>query len=226
MGLGECQWFRVRSFNGILLNCRHTRVMLWWVCGLCCALRVYAYGTVGDNVNVVASPMIAAGSSLAERVLRNSAFAYIFVDPTTSMQYNSPGEGIVGSAAGMRAILGNCTPPSATCPPDVDWIASEIPMTFAQVAASPDLFIFPSFSAAIVNPYNIPEIGDATLILTFRTLPRIFALNITYWDDQSILDDNPHVRYISALSVCVCVCVCVCVWGRVCVLCVGEYGVT
>ena len=90
----------------------------------------------------------------------------------------------VGSGAGIKALS------DAT----VDFAASDVPMTDAQLSAiKTHTLHFPTVLGAVVITYNVP--GVATdLKFSGETIAGMFMGTITKWNDPKIKADNPGVN--------------------------------
>ncbi|ELR22246.1 protein kinase domain containing protein [Acanthamoeba castellanii str. Neff] len=75
----------------------------------------------------------------------------------------------------------------------IDFMCLDRGIPAAQAAQYGDLAQFPIAGQALVLAYNISTLGstDPLLILDRDTVGRIFAGNISMWDDQAIQDLNP-----------------------------------
>jgi phosphate transport system substrate-binding protein len=90
----------------------------------------------------------------------------------------------VGSGAGIKQMTENT----------VDFGASDVPMTDAQIAAMKVKALhFPTVLGAVVLSYNIPGV-TANLKFSGDTIAGMFLGSITKWDDAKIKADNPGVK--------------------------------
>jgi phosphate transport system substrate-binding protein len=81
----------------------------------------------------------------------------------------------VGSGAGITAVTSK----------QVDFGASDAPLTPAQLQASPDLIQIPWALSAVALDYNVPG-APVHLNLDGNTISRIFLGEITTWNDPAI----------------------------------------
>lgn len=90
----------------------------------------------------------------------------------------------VGSGAGIKQLTDGT----------VDFGASDMPMTDAQIAAlKVHPLHFPTVLGAVVLTYNVPG-ASAELKFSGPTIAGIFLGAITKWDDPKIKADNPGVK--------------------------------
>ena len=90
----------------------------------------------------------------------------------------------IGSGGGIRQVT------SGT----VDFAASDVPMTNAQLADSKvKLIHIPTVLGAVVPIYNLPGVGS-DLKFAPDVLADIYLGKITSWDDARIAKDNPGVK--------------------------------
>lgn len=85
-----------------------------------------------------------------------------------------------GSSAGVKGITER----------SVDFGATDVPLSQSELDKR-ELFQFPTLVGGIVPIFNLPGIGTGELRLDAPTLARIWAGNITRWNDPSIRQLNP-----------------------------------
>ncbi|MHB8631683.1 MAG: phosphate ABC transporter substrate-binding protein PstS [Candidatus Limnocylindria bacterium] len=89
----------------------------------------------------------------------------------------------IGSGGGIKAFTDKT----------VDFGASDVPLTDAQLAAVPGgLYLVPTVLGAVVPTYNIPGV-TAQLKFTPDALVGIFFEKIKKWNDPAIAGENPGV---------------------------------
>ncbi len=57
-----------------------------------------------------------------------------------------------------------------------------------------ELLQFPDIAGAVVVVYNIPGLGNKTLVLSGKVLADIYLGKVKYWDDPEILELNPGLK--------------------------------
>jgi phosphate transport system substrate-binding protein len=135
--------------------------------------------------------MLLAGASVAAAQNINGAGA-TFPAPIYQKwfgEYHTAHSGIqinyqsLGSGAGIAQLTAGT----------VDFGASDMPMTDAQIAKLPaKSFHFPTVLGAVVPTYNVPGVTQA-LKFSPETLSAIFLGTITKWNDPKLVKDNPGV---------------------------------
>lgn len=88
----------------------------------------------------------------------------------------------IGSGAGQNQVKART----------VDFGASDAPMTAAQLAQF-HLIQFPTVMGAIVPVVNLPGVDTSRLCLTGELLARLYAGDITMWNDPRIVAENPDL---------------------------------
>ncbi|GCE79298.1 phosphate ABC transporter substrate-binding protein PstS [Komagataeibacter oboediens] len=88
----------------------------------------------------------------------------------------------IGSGAGQNQVKART----------VDFGASDAPMTAAQLAQF-HLIQFPTVMGAIVPVVNLPGVDTSHLHLTGELLARLYAGDITMWNDPRIAAENPDM---------------------------------
>ena len=87
-----------------------------------------------------------------------------------------------GSSAGVKSIAART----------VDFGASDVPLS-QQELEQQGLFQFPTLVGGIVPFVNLPAIGAKSLRLDAPTLARIWAGDITHWNDSAVRNLNPEL---------------------------------
>jgi hypothetical protein len=81
--------------------------------------------------------------------------------------------------------------------PLIDFAGSDSILKSADYNAFSDLQMFPALAGAVVPVYNIPElraIQNASLVLSRQNIADIFKGKVLYWNDSTILNNNPLLR--------------------------------
>ncbi|KAL6047965.1 Serine/threonine protein kinase, catalytic domain containing protein, variant 2 [Balamuthia mandrillaris] len=117
------------------------------------------------------------GASFPNAVYQRWIFLYSFVTSDVVLSYTS-----AGSSLGKAAILNN----------EVDFGASDAPLTDEEFEEGGDVNTFPMVAGAVVIPFNIPTFvrTDPPPVLSREVLADIFLGNIRYWNDSAIVDLN------------------------------------
>jgi PBP superfamily domain len=81
--------------------------------------------------------------------------------------------------------------------PLIDFAGSDSILKSADYNAFSDLQMFPALAGAVVPVYNIPELRailNASLVLSRQNIADIFKGKVLYWNDSTILNNNPLLR--------------------------------
>jgi phosphate transport system substrate-binding protein len=118
-----------------------------------------------------------AGATFPLPVYTEWIYAYQYVDPSVTLNYQG-----IGSGGGKKAIIDNT----------VDFAGSDSVLSNDEYTSGKDLQMYPMLAGAVVSIYNIDG-SDATkpLVLDRSTLANIYLGNITKWNDPSIEALNP-----------------------------------
>src|SRR5215470_4089908 len=81
----------------------------------------------------------------------------------------------------------------------VDFGATDVPMSAADLEKG-KLFQFPTLVGGVVPVVQLPGVADGALHLTGEVLTRIFAGQITRWNDPAIAQLNPGL-HLPALGI-------------------------
>lgn len=104
---------------------------------------------------------------------------YNKIHPNINLNYQS-----IGSGGGIKQHTEKT----------VNFGASDVPMTDAEMAAAPNTLHIPEAIGGVVVAYNIPEFPQKGLKLTGKQVADIFHGKITKWNDPSIAETNPDLN--------------------------------
>ena len=121
-----------------------------------------------------------AGATFPVPVYTEWTFAYQYVDPSVTINYQG-----IGSGGGKKAIVDGT----------VDFAGSDSLVSDAEYTAGKDLQMYPTIAGAVVVIYNIEGLAaDApTLVLDRATLVGIYNATIHKWNDPAIVALNPDL---------------------------------
>ena len=121
-----------------------------------------------------------AGATFPVPVYTEWTFAYQYVDPSVTINYQG-----IGSGGGKKAIIDGT----------VDFAGSDSLVSDAEYSAGKDLQMYPTIAGAVVVIYNIEGLAaDApTLVLDRATLVGIYNATIKKWNDPAIIALNPDL---------------------------------
>jgi phosphate transport system substrate-binding protein len=147
--------------------------------------------TVKETVQVVATPtplppgatplpagsikINGAGATFPDPVYTEWRYAYQYVDPSVTINYQG-----IGSGGGKKGIADKT----------IDFAGSDSLLKQEEYDANPTLQMFPVLAGAVVPIVNIPEITQ-TIVLDGPTLADIYLAKITKWNDPAIAKLNP-----------------------------------
>ncbi len=120
----------------------------------------------------------AAGATFPLPVYTEWAYAYPYVDPSVTINYQG-----IGSGGGKKAIIDNT----------VDFAGSDSLLKDEEYTAGKDLQMYPMLAGAVVPIYNIQGITQ-TITLDRDTLVGIYSATITKWNDPKIVALNPDLQ--------------------------------
>jgi phosphate transport system substrate-binding protein len=124
-----------------------------------------------------AQKITGAGASFPLPIYSKWFSEYSAAHPGVEVNYQS-----IGSGGGITQVTGG----------KVDFGASDMPMTDAQLSGSPiKLVHIPTVLGAVVPVFNVPGVTD--LKLSGDVLADIYLNKITNWNDARIAKDNPGV---------------------------------
>ncbi len=118
-----------------------------------------------------------AGSTFILPVITEWIYAYQYIDPSVTFNYQG-----IGSGGGKKSIIDNT----------VDFAGSDAVLTADEYTAGKDLQMYPMLSGAVVPIYNVEGVTQ-TLTLDGNTLAGIYDASITKWNDPAIAGLNPGV---------------------------------
>ncbi len=119
-----------------------------------------------------------AGATFPFPVYNEWIFAYQYVDPSVTLNYQP-----IGSGGGKKAIVDNT----------VDFAGSDSLVTDQEYADGKDLQMYPMVAGAVVPIYSVEGVTK-TLTLDGSTLVGIYNANITKWNDPAISALNPGIN--------------------------------
>jgi len=124
----------------------------------------------------VVARLTGAGATFPNPIYQKWADAY---NRQTGIQINYQS---IGSGGGIRQFTDGT----------VDFGATDGPMTNTQLqAVSGNVAHIPTVLGAVVLTYNLPSLGDASLVLDGPTIADIFLGKIRRWNDPRIVALNP-----------------------------------
>ena len=118
-----------------------------------------------------------AGATFPDPVYTEWRFAYQFVDPSVTINYQG-----IGSGGGKKGIADKT----------IDFAGSDSLLKKEEYDANPTLQMFPVLAGAVVPIINIKEV-TGTLVLDGSTLAGIYLGKINKWSDPAIAKLNPGV---------------------------------
>jgi phosphate transport system substrate-binding protein len=121
-----------------------------------------------------------AGATFPLPVYTEWNYAYPYVDPSVTLNYQG-----IGSGGGKKAIVDNT----------VDYAGSDSLLKQEEYDAGVDLQMYPMLAGAVVPIYNIEEVtaDDPVLIVNGTILAGIYGGTITKWNDPAITTLNPDL---------------------------------
>jgi phosphate transport system substrate-binding protein len=119
-----------------------------------------------------------AGSTFILPVITEWIYAYQYVVPSVTLNYQG-----IGSGGGKKAIVDNT----------VDFAGSDSLLSADEYTAGKDLQMFPVLSGAVVPIYNVEGVTQ-TLSLDGNVLVGIYIAKITKWNDPAIAALNPGIN--------------------------------
>jgi phosphate transport system substrate-binding protein len=148
------------------------------VLGACAPAATQApTGADAGNLPAGAIAINGAGATFPDPVYTEWRFAYQYVDPSVTLNYQA-----VGSGGGKKAIADKT----------VDFAGSDSLLKDEEYAANPTLQMFPTLAGAVVPIYNITEVTQS-LKLDGPSLAGIYAGTITKWNDPALVALNPEL---------------------------------
>lgn len=119
-----------------------------------------------------------AGATFPLPVYTEWIYAYQYIDPSVTLNYQG-----IGSGGGKKAIIDNT----------VDFAGSDSLLTDAEYTSGKDLQMYPMVAGAVVPIYNMEGVTQ-TLTLDRNTLVGIYDATITKWNDPAIVALNPGIN--------------------------------
>ena len=140
--------------------------------------------TAGD----LSGSLVGAGASSQQAAMQGWTAGYSGVQPGVTVDYDP-----VGSGGGREQFAAG----------GIDFAGSDAPLDAEELVAARErcggeVFELPNYISPIAVVHNVPGVPD--LALSPATLARVFAGQITTWDDPAVAADNPGVT-LPALSV-------------------------
>ncbi len=123
-----------------------------------------------------------AGATFPLPVYTEWIYAYQYVDPSVTLNYQG-----TGSGGGKKAIIDNT----------VDFAGSDSLLSDAEYTAGKDLQMYPMLAGAVVPIYNVDGITK-TVTLDGATLVGIYNGTINKWNDPAITALNPGLNFPDA----------------------------
>ncbi len=121
-----------------------------------------------------------AGATFPLPVYTEWIYAYQYVDPSVTLNYQG-----IGSGGGKKAIVDRT----------VDFAGSDSLLGDEEYQAGGDLQMYPMLAGAVVPIYNIEGLtpDDPPLVLDRETLANMYLAKVTEWNDPAILSLNPDL---------------------------------
>lgn len=120
-----------------------------------------------------------AGATFPLPVYTEWIYAYQYVDPSVTLNYQG-----IGSGGGKKAIVDNT----------VDFAGSDSLLKDEEYTAGGDLQMYPMVAGAVVPIYNVEGITK-TVTLSRDVLVGIYSAQITKWNDPAIVAINPGLNF-------------------------------
>ncbi len=119
-----------------------------------------------------------AGATFPLPVYTEWIYAYQYIDPSVTLNYQG-----IGSGGGKKAIIDNT----------VDFAGSDSVVKPEEYIAGKDLQMYPMVAGAVVPIYSVEGVTQ-TLTLDGKTLAGIYNATITKWNDPAIAALNPGIN--------------------------------
>lgn len=122
-----------------------------------------------------------AGATFPLPVYTEWTYAYQYVDPSVTINYQG-----IGSGGGKKGIIDGT----------VDFAGSDSLLSTDEYTSGKDLQMYPVLAGAVVAIYNIEGItaADPALVLDGKTLAGIYNAAIKNWNDPAIVALNPGLK--------------------------------
>jgi phosphate transport system substrate-binding protein len=126
-----------------------------------------------------------SGATFPVPVYTEWIFAYQYIDPSVSINYQG-----VGSGGGKKAIIDGT----------VDFAGSDSAVTETEYTSGKDLQMYPTVAGPVAFIYNLEgaKTGDPVLVLDRETLVGIYNGTIKTWNDPKIAKLNPGLTTLPA----------------------------
>ena len=135
------------------------------------ACSTNATGTPSQTLPPGSIQINGAGATFPLPVYTEWIYAYQYVDPSVTLNYQG-----IGSGGGKKAIIDNT----------VDFAGSDSLVKDEEYTAGKDLQMYPMLAGAVVPIYNVEGITK-TITLDGTVLASIFSSTITKWNDPAIV---------------------------------------
>ncbi len=121
-----------------------------------------------------------SGATFPVPVYTEWTYAYQYIDPSVSINYQG-----IGSGGGKKAIIDGT----------VDYAGSDSVVTDAEYTSGKDLQMYPMVAGPVAFIYNIEgsAAGDPVLVLDRATLVGIYNGTLKTWNDPAIVKLNPDL---------------------------------
>jgi phosphate transport system substrate-binding protein len=119
-----------------------------------------------------------AGATFPLPVYTEWIYAYQYIDPSVTLNYQG-----IGSGGGKKGIVDNT----------IDFAGSDSLLKDEEYVAGVDLQMYPALAGAVVPIYNIEGITQ-TVTFDRNTLVGIYNAQITIWNDPAIVALNPDLK--------------------------------
>ena len=123
-----------------------------------------------------------AGATFPLPVYTEWIYAYQYIDPSVTLNYQG-----IGSGGGKKGIIDNT----------IDFAGSDSVLKDEEYTSGGDLQMYPMLAGAVVPIYNVDGITK-TVTLDGATLAGIYDATITKWNDPAIVALNPGLNFPDA----------------------------
>jgi len=118
-----------------------------------------------------------AGATFPLPVYTEWVFAYNYVDPSVTINYQG-----IGSGGGKKSIIDNT----------IDFAGSDSLLKDEEYTSGKDLQMYPMLAGAVVPIYNVEDVTK-TLVLDGNVLVGIYSAKINKWNDPAIAALNTGI---------------------------------
>ena len=119
-----------------------------------------------------------AGATFPLPVYTEWVFAFQYVDPSVTLNYQG-----IGSGGGKKGIIDGT----------IDFAGSDSLLSDAEYTNGKDLQMYPMLAGAVVSIYNVEGVTK-TLTLSRDALVGIYTAKLTKWNDPIIVSLNPDIK--------------------------------